>query len=151
MKQLHGLASVEVDSPIDACFAVLAALEDYPSWYPEVVRAVAVLDRDKHGLPTRAQATLHVSHGPLTRDFRLLLAIETDRPERVKLARIPHEPGDGERFDVLWRLHEAARTRIEVELQATLDVPRLLPLGSVGEAFAEGFVRAAARRLGASA
>lgn len=147
MKQLRGVASAEVPSPIEECFVLLAAIDGYPVWYPEVVRAAQVLETGEDGLPTQAQATLHVAHGPLTRDFELLLAVSTRRPSEVKLSRVAR-PGGEERFDVTWRLHErSSSTRIEVELEAVLDVPRLIPLGNVGEAFAEGFVGAAGRRL----
>jgi ribosome-associated toxin RatA of RatAB toxin-antitoxin module len=148
MKQLRGVASAEVRSPVEDCFALLVAIEGYPDWYPDVVRAAETLASGKDGLPTQAQVTLHVAHGPLTRDFEMLLALSTHRPSEVKLSRVARS-GGGERFDVTWRLQGrgAASTRIEVELEAVLDVPRLIPLGNVGEAFAEGFVGAACRRL----
>jgi len=147
MKQLRGVASAEVQSPVEDCFALLAAVEGYPSWYPDVVRAAEVLASGEDGLPTQAQATLHVAHGPLTRDFELLLAVSAQRPSEVKLSRVARS-GGAERFDVTWRLNElGAATRVEVELEAVLDVPRLIPLGNVGESFAEGFLDAAKRRL----
>ena len=36
---------------------------------------------------------------------------------------------------------------IGLDLAASLDVPRLLPVGGIGEAMAEGFVAAAANQL----
>jgi hypothetical protein len=62
------------------------------------------------------------------------------------LTRIPHDAGDEERFEVAWAF---AERRIQLELNATLPVPRLIPLGGIGNAVAEGFVAAAVRRLGA--
>jgi len=151
MKELRGVASAEVPAPLEECFALLVAIDGYPAWYPEVVTAAQILKTGEDGLATRAQATLHVAHGPLTRDFELLLAVSAHRPSEVKLSRVAR-PGAEERFDVTWRLQEhGSSTRIEVELEAVLDVPRLIPLGNVGEAFAEGFVGAAGRRLAPSA
>ena len=125
-------------------------MERYPSWYPEVVEEVEVRERDDQGRATRAQTTLHVSYGPLVRSFRLLLAVVVERPSTVKLTRIPHDRSDQERFEVLWRLAESGPgTRISLELDANLSVPRLVPLGGVGDAMAEGFVAAATKALGA--
>jgi ribosome-associated toxin RatA of RatAB toxin-antitoxin module len=148
VKELHGTASASVAAPVEECFALLEALDRYPIWYPEVVREAEVLDRDDDGHPTKARATLHVAHGPLIKDFNLLLAIRIDRPAMVKLTRIPHGPSDSEQFEVTWRLeHALDATRISLELDANLSVPRLVPLGSVGDAMAQGFVSAAFRAL----
>ncbi len=85
MKHLHGAASADVDMPIERCFAVLAAIELYPSWYPEVVRAMDVLETDAGGAATRVQTTLHLSHGPLVKDFTLQLAVRLQSPALVEL------------------------------------------------------------------
>ena len=57
----------------------------------------------------------------------------------------------GQRFDVSWRLSDGPRggTRLELKLLATLNVPRLLPVGAIGDSLAGGFVRAASEALGA--
>jgi Polyketide cyclase / dehydrase and lipid transport len=70
MKKLHGTATEVVAAPLDQCLALLEAVDRYPTWYPEVVRDVEVLDRDPSGQPTRARTKLHVSRGPLVKDFR---------------------------------------------------------------------------------
>lgn len=146
MKQLHGTASAEVAQTIERCYAVLADIERYPSWYPEVVRAVEVLDRGVDGTPLRAETKLHLSHGPLVKDFDLLLALSLDPPLSVSLARVPHGAPDDEEFEVIWRLRKGTETRIELELRASVAVPRWLPVGDVADAFAAGFVAAASRR-----
>ena len=148
MKELHGTASGAVAAPIENCIQFLEAVERYPTWYPEVVKEVEVRERDDQGRATRAQTTLHASYGPLVRTFRLLLAVVVERPRTVKLTRIPHDRSDQERFEVLWRLAESGpSTRIGLELDANLSVPRLVPLGGVGDAMAEGFVAAATKAL----
>jgi hypothetical protein len=128
--------------------SLLEAVDQYPSWYPEVVKSVDVLERDGRGRPTRARAKLHVERGPLTRDFDLLMNVQVDPAGIVKLSRIPHHGADAERFDVIWRLRGAGPTQIRLDLAADLNVPRFLPLGDVGESLAVGFVNAATRRLG---
>jgi hypothetical protein len=128
---------------------MLGDIEGYPRWYPDVVRGVEVVDRDGDGLATRARARLHAAAGPLSRDLELLLSVSR-RAEEVKLARVPNETTDRERFEVRWTVRpgDGDGCRIEVALAATLDVPRLVPLGGIGDSMASGFVAAAARALG---
>ncbi len=151
MKQLTGSAQVEVDAPLQACYALLADVERYRDWYPDVVRDVDVVDREPDGLAAKAHAALHVSRGPFAHDLELMLAVERRPPRAVALTRLPNEPGDPEAFRVVWRLAGAGgRTRIDVELAASLSLPRMLPLGGIGDAMAEGFVAAAARGISRS-
>ncbi len=148
MKSLRGIASAVVPATVEQCFALLAAVDGYPRWHPDVVRDVRVLETGADGHPTRAHATLHVAYGPLAKDFPLVLAIALDRPRTVALTRLPNDPGDDERFDVMWRLEDRGDTRVELELDARLDVPRLLPIGGIGDTMADGFVQAALEALG---
>lgn len=146
MKELNGGAETTVSATAPECIALLAAIDRYPDWYPDVIKHAEVAERDAAGHPTRALATVHVSAGPLVRDFDLLLAVEV-RPDGVKLVRVPHHPSDEELFEVDWEVREGAPVSLRVLLLARLDVPRLLPLGSVGESVAQGFVAAAKRVL----
>lgn len=148
MKKLRGSATASVPAPIERCFELVAAVEGYPAWYQEVVRVVDVVERDRDGRASRARATLHVSRGPLVRDFHLTLALELAPPARVSLIRLPNAAGDPEEFEVRWRLApQASGTRIGVELEANLTVPRLVPVGGIGDAIAEGFITAAERAI----
>ena len=149
MKELRGSASAAVAAPIEDCFALLIAVDRYPSWYADAVREVEIVEHGADGDPAMVRATLHAAIGPVARDFHLLLAVEASRPQTVSLRRIPHDLGDRERFQVDWRLERSAGTRIRVQLAAILSVPRLLPVGGVGEAMAHGFVHAAARAMDA--
>lgn len=147
MKELRGHAGADVGVPVQRAFAVLHDLDGYRDWYPEVVREVRVVDRGDDGHPARAQATLHLSYGPIVRDFHLLLDVTVDPPTHVHLTRIPHEPSDPERFSVAWHVREALVTRLELDLMAALSVPRLLPVSGIGDSIAKGFVGAAVRAL----
>jgi hypothetical protein len=130
MKELRGTAAALVPAPPAQCLALVEAVDEYPSWHPEVVREVEVLERDARGLPSRARTILHLSAGPVTKDFDLLMSITVDPPATVTLSKID---GQG--------------TRVEVTLAANLDVPRFLPLGGVGDSVAQGFVSAASAEL----
>ncbi len=148
MKALRGTASASPAVPVERCLEFLAAVDQYPDWYPDVVRRVAIVELGEDGLARSAQASLHVSHGPLVKDFELLLAVDVEPPGTVALSRIAHGESDQQRFAVTWRLHrEGGGTRLELELEADLSVPRLLPVGGVGDAIAQGFVRAAVAEL----
>ncbi|MDQ6778166.1 MAG: hypothetical protein M3071_18570 [Actinomycetota bacterium] len=154
MKDLRGSATGVTTAPVDECARFFLAVDRYPTWHPEVVRTVEVLDRDAECEPTRARAVLHVAVGPLVKDFDLVLASALADPRTVKLTRVPNHPGDDERFDVTWRLEEGPRTArmrtsIRLEVEASLSVPRFLPVGGIGDGLAQGFVSAATRALGA--
>jgi hypothetical protein len=147
VKHLHGEAQAGVDVPIEECATFLADLEAYPDWYPDVVREVEVVESGDDGLPLRAETKLHLAYGPVSRDLELLLAVRVSRPGLVQLTHVPRGPSSGASFDATWRLEDRAGTRLELELDATMPVPRLVPLGGVGDAFASGFMRAAVAGL----
>jgi hypothetical protein len=147
MKQLHGAAAATVSATAADCLALLAAVEDYPRWYPDVVRRVVVLETAGSGFASRAEVTLHVAHGPIVRDFDLLMAVHVEPPAAVSLERVSRGATDREDFRVDWSLEDLGRTSISLALDATLSVPRLLPLGGIGDAIAAGFVGAAVLAL----
>ena len=147
MKHLHGAAQSTVSLPIEECLALLEALEAYPSWYAEVVRAVKVVESGDDGLPLKAETKLHLSYGPVSRDLDLLLAVQVQRPGLVQLTHVSRGPSSGASFDATWRLKSEGETQLALELDATMPVPRFVPLGGVGDAFAAGFMQAAGAEL----
>jgi hypothetical protein len=151
MKELIGSAVAATDASPERCLDFLEAIDAYPTWHPEVIKQAEVLERDAQGHPTKARCMLHVEHGPLKRDFNLVMAVRVDPSGTIELKRIPHQPTDPERFDVTWRVAGGnPRTRIRLDLAANLNVPRVIPLGGVGDTLAQGMVSAAARALASS-
>jgi len=146
IRKLHGTASADVPAPLDECFAVLEAVDQYPAWYPEVVRDAEVLGRGPGGQPNRVRAKLHVKRGPVAKDFDLVLAVESDRPGTVKLSRVANDRSE-QRFDVTWRLRDGVATHIELDLYAELRVSRFVPLGGIGNSIAKGFITAAGKAV----
>jgi ribosome-associated toxin RatA of RatAB toxin-antitoxin module len=144
MKELSGNASQTVTADPERCFAVLAAIDKYPSWYPEAIRRVDVLETADDGAPTKVRTELNLAYGPLSRTFDLVMALRATAPSEVRLTRLPNEPGDPEEFEVRWQI---APQRIALALQAKLSVPRLVPVAGIGESLANDFVRAASREL----
>ncbi|MBV9337050.1 MAG: hypothetical protein JO243_14280 [Solirubrobacterales bacterium] len=150
MKELTGSASGTTSASPAQAMALLEDIDRYPTWHPGVVKEAEVLERDAQGHPTKARCKLHVERGPLTRDFDLVMSVHVDPSGTIKLSRIPHEAADAERFDVTWRVDGAPSTRIGLDLAAQLNVPRLVPLGGVGDSLAQGLVSAATRELASS-
>ena len=146
MKELRGSARTSVPATPERCIALFEAVEAYPSWYPEVVQELTVLEREDDGRPTRVQTTLHVAKGPITKDFHLVLAVVSDRRSEVALTRVKHPGSGNEEFEATWHVTDPG-AEISLDLAASLDVPRLLPVGGIGDAMAEGFVAAAANQL----
>ncbi|MGI8429812.1 MAG: SRPBCC family protein [Solirubrobacteraceae bacterium] len=144
---MSGTASGTVTAPVQRCLELLEAIDGYPRWHPEVVRSVVVLERSEQGAPTKARATLHASLGPFTKDLELELAVQVQAPGTVKLTRLSGGASDGEGFEAVWHVHEQGKTRIELALNASLDVPRLIPVRGLGDAMAADFVAAATRAL----
>jgi hypothetical protein len=148
MKQLHGDGAASVIATTEECFTALAAVDRYPIWYPEVVQRTEILETGKDGLPTRAQVSLRVSRGPVRQDFKLLMGVRAVPPDRVTLERVPRDPSDEDTFEVVWEIEDRGETRlIRLAIDASLDVPRFLPLGSIGDDLAGGFVSAVAGEL----
>jgi Polyketide cyclase / dehydrase and lipid transport len=147
MKELHGSAVTAVAAPVERCMALFEAVDQYPSWYPDVVREVEVLERGEGGRPTRVRTILHVARGPLVKDFHLVLAVASDGVRDVRLTRLRDASSGAEMFEATWHAEHEAGTRIRLDLAASLDVPRFLPVGGIGDAMAEGFVASAANRL----
>ena len=147
MKELHGSASAIASAPPDKTMALLEAVDRYPDWHPDVVKDVEVLARNDDGHPTRVRTKLHLAYGPLVKDFNLVMAVASDGSRQVKLTKVQDAHSGPERFEVTWLVEDSGGTRIRLDLAASLDVPRFLPVGGVGDGMAEGFVAAAVRQL----
>ena len=147
MKELRGLAVGFVAAPVEDCFALLVAVDRYPAWF-EVVREVDVLDSDEGGHPVRARARLHVSQSPVRKDFDLVVSVVTTGHAAVRVHRLPSDACDRDRLQLNWALASGGETRIDLEFQASVSVlPRLLPLGGVGNLIARTVLEAATAAL----
>jgi hypothetical protein len=141
MKELSGGASAGVRAKPEQCLKLFSDLEGYPRWYPDLVRRVEGLGDG------RARALLHVAWGPVNHNPDVTLAVKREE-QRIRLIREANERSDKERFEVSWKVEPVgAGSRIDLSLDAALDVPRFLPLGGIAEAIAQNFVAAAAREL----
>jgi ribosome-associated toxin RatA of RatAB toxin-antitoxin module len=146
MKELNGSAYSAVDATPAECMTLLEAVGRYPEWHPDVVQEVEVL-ASNDGHPTRVRAKLHMARGPLVKDFNLVMSVATDGRRSVKLTKVRDADSGPEVFEVTWLVEDTGPTLIRLDLSASLDVPRFLPVGGVGDALAEGFVGAAVKQL----
>ena len=146
MKDLRGSATAAVRATPEQCIAVVAAVDRYPVWYPDVIREVEVVERDAQGMARRARTRVHLAMGPLAKDYRFEITVSVE-PSGVVLARVPDTASDPERLEIHWQVRPR---QLGVELAARLDVPRFVPLGSAGDSGAQGFVEAARRVLDGS-
>jgi len=68
-------------------------------------------------------------------------------PPEVVIQRVGQSPSDAERLELRWTVSPG---ELRLDVSARLDVPRLLPVGGVGDSVAQGFVEAARRELDGS-
>ena len=147
MKQLSGAASADVAVAPERAYALLSDVERYQTWYPEVIRTVQVLERGSAGEVAFADVTLSAPGLPIG-DIEARMRVDRQAYRDVALVRVPDGPGDDERLAVRWSISSTgAGTRIALRLEAVLPLPRLVPLGSVGDRIAGGFMRAAVREI----
>lgn len=148
LKHLQGAAEARTTATVAGCVDLVTPLEEYPSWYPDVVRRVSVLRRGSDGVATEADVTLRIAIGPLKSDYELRIAVRGRREHEVILERLPYDESDREQFRVTWRFNPLdGFTEIRLQIEARLDVPRLVPLGGLGDRLAAGFVEAACKAL----
>jgi hypothetical protein len=141
-RAFHGEAAEDSPAPLEACFAVLAAVDRYPDWCGDVIRQVEVLESDADGQPSRVRMTVHVARGPIEREFNLFLAVVAGPPQLVKLTRVTDHPTNQE-FNATWLLSPGESTRITLKLDAKLRVPWYFSGRGIGDAIAKRFVEAA--------
>ena len=148
MRDFHGKAAQVTPASLEDSFALVAAVDRYPDWCSDAVRAVDVLQRGADGYPGRVRMRMHIARGAIVRDFNLYLAMVVEPLATVRLTRFTDHPTNQE-FHATWLLRPAGSTRIELQLDAKLRVPPTIPAGGIPDAIAEGFVGAACRALAA--
>jgi len=147
MKELQGRAATKLDVPAKDCYALLAAIEGYPTWV-EVVREVEILELERNGTPGRARAAVHVPQSPFGTDFELFVAVRTEPPVRITLTRLPQDQSDPDRLELIWRIGGKRSTKLELEFDAAASfVPGFVPVGDVGDIIARAAIEAARAAL----
>jgi len=138
LKNLSGRAERTISARPDDCYELLADVERWPEWYP------AVREVEPQGDLFHIQANVFGMSLPFQANVRL------DPPTAVEVERVPYHPGDEEELSIRTRVEpDPGGTRVGVEFEARVDVPRLLPLPpGTGDRLAGGLVSALEKRLG---
>ncbi len=137
-----------MSAPLATCFAVLAAVDRYPSW-SEFVREVVDVECDDHRRPSRAHVVVHVPQSPFGKRFEFDVAIRTVPPRAVHVTRLPNTPADADQLSLSWSLSDDGGTRVVLEFSASVSfLPGLVPLPGVGDLIAGTLLEDAASRLG---
>jgi hypothetical protein len=148
MKSFDGRATTTVPSRPDECFALLAAVGDYPSWNPDLVRRADVLERDGQGRPTLVRMQIHVAESPFAKDFDLPLAVSYAPISSVSLTRMGTGSSDRTELSLRWDLASADGTCIELTFHAATPlVPSFLPLPNIGDQIAQRLIDGVTRAL----
>ncbi len=150
MKSITGSASAHVRADQAECFVLLAEVDRYDDWNPDLVRELEVLDRDEQGRPARLDVVIHVKQSPIAKDFELTVAVRAEPPHVVHISRLSNEPTDQEALEVVWRIEGDAHQETWIELRFDAEVsflPRFLPVGRVGDMIARALLGSAAKAL----
>ena len=152
MKEIRGGASAVVRARAEECFALLAAVDRYGGWNGELVGDLQVVERDSDEYPAKLRAVIHFKGSPFLKTLDLTVAVRAEPPRAVYITRIPNEPSDPERLQLLWRIEpdgSRSGTRIDLALLAVASfVPGFMPVGGIGDRVAGKLLRSAADTLG---
>jgi uncharacterized membrane protein len=119
MAALHGERTVEIDAPLERCYAIAADVQQAPGWQPGL-RSVAVIERDDAG---RA-AVVDAEYDAKVRTLRVRLRFAYDEPTAIAWEQ---ERGDVKDLHGRWRLEDLdGRTRATYALE--VDPGRMLGL-----------------------
>jgi ribosome-associated toxin RatA of RatAB toxin-antitoxin module len=134
-------------APVEV-FAVVEDVERYPEWMTGV-QGVDVHERGPDGRVSVARVHMELPIPLIKGGFAFTGAIDRTPPSRVTLRRKPSREGDEQALTVDWRLEpEGAGTRVRLEMDAVVDVPRFAPIGGPAEALAKGFADSLVERVG---
>lgn len=78
MKHLDGRAQASVQAPIADCYALLEAVERYPSWCGEFIREASRVERGGDGRPVRAHVVVYVAQSPFAKRFEFDATIRAE-------------------------------------------------------------------------
>jgi ribosome-associated toxin RatA of RatAB toxin-antitoxin module len=120
MAVLSGERTVEVDAPLDDCFAIAADLDRAPDWQPSL-KDVDVLKRDGEGRPALADADFDAK----VRALRCRLRFSYDAPGSIVFVQ---ERGDVKSLRGSWRLADLGGGRTRVTYALEVDPGRMLGL-----------------------
>ena len=118
MSHLGGTKSIEVDAPIEACWALAADVASAPEWQAGM-KSMTVLDRDAEGRPSLCETTADAK----VKDITTKVRFSYQEPTRVAWTQ---EEGELKRLDGAWELEDLGGGRTKVTYTLDGDPGRLL-------------------------
>jgi uncharacterized membrane protein len=120
MGTIRGEKSVEIDAPVERCFAIAADIENAPAWQGSL-KEVKVLERDADGRP----ALVETVNDAKVRSVKARLRFAYEEPGSI---RWKQEKGDVKALDGWWRLEDLGGARTRATYGLEVDPGRVLGL-----------------------
>ena len=131
MGLIQGERTVEIDAPIERCYAIAADLERAPEWQGSL-RDVEVLERDAGRRPSLVETESDAK----VKAIRATLRFSYEEPEWIRWVQ---EKGDTKSLEGSWRFEDLGDGRTRATYALTADPGRML--GMLLRGPAEGKVR----------
>jgi uncharacterized membrane protein len=131
MGTIRGERMVEIDAPVERCFAIAADIERAPSWQAALVD-VDVLERNGDGRPESVDASFDAR----VRTIRARLSFSYVEPSRIEWDQ---ERGDVKALHGWWQLEDLGDGRTRATYGLEVDPGRML--GMLLRGSMEGRVR----------
>jgi uncharacterized membrane protein len=120
MADLEGSHTLEIDAPIERCFAIAADVERAPEWQGAMISADA-LERDGDGRPSLVDAEFDSGIAK----NRMQLRFTYDEPDGMAWTR---ESGDLKSLDGSWSFEDLGGGRTRATYALEIGLPRALAL-----------------------
>ena len=124
MPTITGSSSIDIDAPLQRCWAAVAAVESGPEWQDGLESAV-VKHRDEHGHATLVETT----NDAKVRKVRSIVAFTYDEPQRLTWRQIE---GDLKSVEGSWTLEDLGDGRTRATYNLALDPGRILGMAIRG-------------------
>jgi uncharacterized membrane protein len=118
MGTIDGSASVEIEAPLEAVYAVAADVEGSPSWQPEIKLAECV-DRDAAG----NQVLVRMETDAKVRRLGSTIRFNYDESDRIAWTQ---EEGDLKSIEGAWEFEDLGSRRTRVTYSLEVDLGRVL-------------------------
>jgi uncharacterized membrane protein len=124
MGTIDGSASIEIEAPIDAVFAIAADVEGSPRWQPEI-KAAECVERDGDG----NQSLVHMETDAKVRRLGSEMRFSYEPPTRIGWVQ---EEGDLKAVEGSWELEDLGDGRTRATYWMEVDLGRMLGLAIRG-------------------
>lgn len=124
MGKIEGSASVEIEAPIAAIYAVAADVEGSPRWQPEI-KVVECIERDGDG----NQVLVHMETDAKVRRLGSEIRFSYEQPTRIAWEQ---EEGDLKSIEGAWTLEDLGDGRTRATYSLEVDLGRVLGMAIRG-------------------